>query len=315
MEFNHVSVLLKESVSALDIRPEGIYVDGTLGGGGHGEEICRRLNSQGRFIGIDRDGDALAAARIRLEKYRCKKSYIQSNYGEIRILLRDADIAGIDGGLLDLGVSSHQLDVPERGFSYMQDAPLDMRMNRNDSLTAFHIVNEYSEDRLKDIIRRYGEERWAARIAKFIVEERKKGEISSTGRLVEIIKKAIPAGARREGPHPAKRTFQAIRIEVNDELGQLEKAVDGFCDVLNEGGRLCVITFHSLEDRIVKEAFARRANPCICPPGLPVCACGNKADIKRITGKPITPGKEELEENPRSRSAKLRVIEKLGEEK
>lgn len=315
MEFNHVSVLLEECISSLHIRPKGIYVDGTLGGGGHGERICKELGPEGLFLGIDRDRDALTAAEERLQNYKCNKRFIQSNYAEITDLLEAEGVMGIDGGLLDLGVSSHQLDSVERGFSYMQDAPLDMRMNQNDTFTAYDIVNGYSEGKLKEIIEKYGEERWAARIAKFITEERSAGDIRSTGQLVEIIKRAIPAAARREGPHPAKRTFQAIRIEVNDELGQLEKAVERFCDVLNVGGRLCIITFHSLEDRIVKEAFARRANPCTCPPGLPICACGKKADIRKISGKPITPGKEELEENPRARSAKLRVVEKMGEER
>jgi 16S rRNA (cytosine1402-N4)-methyltransferase len=314
MAFNHVSVLLEESIAALNIRQGGTYVDGTLGGGGHGKEICSRLDGQGKFIGIDRDREALKAAAQLLEKYDCEKQFIQSNYSQIHRVLEEAGIEGIDGAILDLGVSSHQLDVPQRGFSYMQDAPLDMRMDQRDNFTAYDVVNGYSEERLKDIISRYGEEKWAARIAKFIEEERRGGEISSTSQLVEIIKKAIPAAARREGPHPAKRTFQAIRIEVNDELGQLEKAVDRFCDVLNGGGRLCIITFHSLEDRIVKEAFARRINPCTCPPGLPICACKKRADIRKITGKPIIPGERELSENPRSRSAKLRVVEKLGEE-
>lgn len=314
MAFNHVSVLLEETIAALNIRQGGTYVDGTLGGGGHGKEICSRLDGQGKFIGIDRDREALKAAAQLLEKYDCEKQFIQSNYSQIHRVLEEAGIEGIDGAILDLGVSSHQLDVPQRGFSYMQDAPLDMRMDQRDNFTAYDVVNGYSEERLKDIISRYGEEKWAARIAKFIEKERRRGEISSTSQLVEIIKKAIPAAARREGPHPAKRTFQAIRIEVNDELGQLEKAVDRFCDVLNGGGRLCIITFHSLEDRIVKEAFTRRINPCTCPPGLPICACKKRADIRKITGKPIIPGERELSENPRSRSAKLRVVEKLGEE-
>jgi len=308
--FKHTSVLLTETLEGLNIKPDGIYVDGTLGGGGHAEEICKLLSEKGTLIGIDRDRDALDAAEARLNTYPCKKIFVQSNYAEIREILKEQNLTGIDGALLDLGVSSFQLDNAERGFSYMQEAPLDMRMNRDDGFTAFEVVNNYSQKELTRIITRYGEERWAARIAAFIDKERKKGPIENTFQLVEIIKAAIPAAARREGPHPAKRTFQAIRIEVNDELGQLEKAVAAFCDVLNEGGRFCVITFHSLEDRIVKEIFQQRLNPCTCPKDFPQCVCGKEPDIIKITRKPMTPGEIELEENPRSRSAKLRVIEK-----
>jgi len=308
--FKHTSVLLEESLEGLNIKPDGIYVDGTLGGGGHAEEICKRLSENGTLIGIDRDRDALDAAEARLKPYTCKKIFVQSNYAEIREILKELNLTGIDGALLDLGVSSFQLDNAERGFSYMQEAPLDMRMNRDDGFTAYEVVNNYSQKELTRIITRYGEERWAARIAAFIDKERKKGPIENTSQLVEIIKAAIPAAARREGPHPAKRTFQAIRIEVNDELGQLEKAVAAFCDVLNEGGRFCVITFHSLEDRIVKETFQQRLDPCTCPKDFPQCVCGKVPDILKITRKPTTPGERELEENPRSRSAKLRVIEK-----
>lgn len=294
----------------LNIRPDGIYVDGTLGGGGHARGIGERLSEKGLLMGIDRDMDAMAAAGERLKDLKCRKLLVNSTYAEIDSVLEENGIDGIDGALLDIGVSSFQLDNPERGFSYMHDAPLDMRMNRDDSFTAYDVVNGYDKRELTDIIRKYGEEKWASRIAEFIVRERKTKRINTTGELVEIIKKAIPAGARREGPHPAKRTFQAIRIEVNSELDQLREAIDKFCDVLNPGGRLCIITFHSLEDRIVKETFNRRLNPCTCPPEFPVCVCGKVSDVNKVTGKPIVPSEEELETNPRARSAKLRVIEK-----
>ena len=317
MEFNHVPVLFDECMDNLNIRPAGIYVDGTLGGGGHAFGIGERLSEKGLLIGIDRDQDALDAAAVKLEPLKCRKVLVRSTYAEIKDVLEREDVrslmgeaVGIDGALLDIGVSSFQLDNSERGFSYMQDAPLDMRMNRDDLLTAADVVNGYTKKQLTDIIRDYGEERWASRIAEFIVKARKDKEIETTWQLVDIIKAAIPASARREGPHPAKRTFQAIRIEVNGELDQLEKAVDEFCDVLNPGGRLCIITFHSLEDRIVKQAFARRLNPCTCPPEFPVCVCGKVSDAVKVTGKPVTAGEEELESNPRARSAKLRVIGK-----
>ena len=316
MEYSHVPVLFEECMENLNIRPDGIYVDGTLGGGGHAYGIGQRLSERGLLIGIDRDQDALDAAAAKLEPLKCRKILIRSTYAEIKDVLAREDVremtgtGGIDGALLDIGVSSFQLDNSERGFSYMQDAPLDMRMNRDDHLTAADVVNGYSEKQLAEIIRDYGEERWAGRIAEFIVRARKDKEIETTWQLVDIIKAAIPASARREGPHPAKRTFQAIRIEVNGELEQLEKAVDEFCDVLNPEGRLCIITFHSLEDRIVKQAFARRLNPCTCPPEFPVCVCGKVSDAVKVTGKPITAGEEELEMNPRARSAKLRVIGK-----
>lgn len=312
MEFKHRSVLLDECIENLNIKPDGVYVDGTLGGGGHAEHICQKLNSNGVLIGIDRDEDAIATAEKRLKQYSCKQYFVQSNYSDIKNVLRKTGVDGIDGALLDLGVSSFQLDNAERGFSYMQDAPLDMRMNRKDSFTAFHVVNEYSEKELSEIIKKYGEERWAARIAKFIANERKNGAIETTGQLVDIIKAAVPAGARRDGPHPAKRTFQAIRIEVNDELSVLGKSVEDFLDVLLPGGRLCIISFHSLEDRIVKNIMNTRADPCTCPPEFPVCVCGKVADIDRITRKPLVPGEKELAENPRARSAKLRVAEKRG---
>ena len=311
MEFKHVSVLFDECMEGLNIKPDGIYVDGTLGGGGHSSGICEKLGPNGTLIGIDRDQDALNAASKRLEKYNCNKIFVQSNYSDIASVLEDLEIDEIDGALLDLGVSSFQLDNPERGFSYMNDAPLDMRMSQSDSFTAADVVNDYDKKELTNIISKYGEERWASRIADFIVKAREDKPLESTFELVDVIKAAIPASARRTGPHPAKRTFQAIRIEVNDELGQLERAVEEFCDVLAPKGRLCIITFHSLEDRIVKDIFNQRANPCTCPKEFPVCVCGKKADIKKVTGKPIVSSEEELEVNPRARSAKLRVAQKI----
>lgn len=311
MEFRHVPVLLDECLEGLSIKPDGIYVDGTLGGGGHASAVCERLSGSGTLIGIDRDRDAIDAAGKRLENYPCRKIFVNRNYSDIKEILKDNGIDSIDGALLDLGVSSFQLDNAERGFSYMNDAPLDMRMNRDDSLTAKDVVNGYSRADLTRIISAYGEERWASRIASFIEEARKEKPIETTGELTEIIKAAIPASARRTGPHPAKRTFQAIRIEVNEELTRLEKALEDFCDVLSPGGRLCVISFHSLEDRIVKGVMARRADPCTCPPDIPVCVCGKVADIKKITRKPVVPSGEEQEDNPRARSAKLRICEKI----
>lgn len=310
MEFKHTSVLFEECMEGLNIRPDGIYVDGTLGGGGHSSGICERLDERGILIGIDRDRDALAAAEKRLAGYSCRKYFVQSNYSDIKDVLDELEIDKIDGALLDLGVSSFQLDNPERGFSYMQDAPLDMRMSQDDDFTAYDVVNGYDVNQLKQIITKYGEERWASRIADFIVKARKEKPIESTGQLVDIIKAAIPAAARRDGPHPAKRTFQAIRIEVNDELGQLERAVTEFCDVLAPGGRLCIITFHSLEDRIVKEIINKRINPCTCPKEFPVCVCGKVGDIEKKSGKPILPSELEIERNPRARSAKLRIAQK-----
>lgn len=310
-EFKHIPVLLDECIENLAIRPDGIYCDGTIGGGGHSLHICERLSERGTLIGIDRDKDALAASLGRLEGQACRRILVQSDYADIKGVLRDQGVEKIDGALLDLGVSSYQLDNAKRGFSYMQDAPLDMRMDQSGDLTAYDVINGYEQDVLTRVISEYGEERWAKRIASFICEARKKKPVESTGELVEIIKAAIPAKARREGPHPAKRTFQAIRIEVNDELGQLESAIDDFCDVLAPGGRLCIITFHSLEDRIVKNKFSKRVNPCVCPPEFPVCVCGKKGDVRKVTGKPIVPSEEEIEANPRARSAKLRVIEKL----
>ena len=311
MEFSHVPVLYDSVMEGLNIRPGCIYADGTLGGAGHSSGICERLNGNGTLIGIDRDTDALKAAEKRLEPYSCTKHFVHSNYSDIKLVLSELGINALDGALLDLGVSSFQLDNPERGFSYMHDAPLDMRMNADDSLTAETVVNEYSEEELARIIKEYGEERWAVRIAQFIAKERKQKRITTTYELVGIIKAAMPAAARRDGPHPAKRTFQAIRIEVNDELGHLTRAVNDFTDVLAPGGRLAIISFHSLEDRIVKEAFQQRLNPCTCPPDLPVCVCGKKPEIKKVTHKPSVADTKELELNPRSRSAKLRIIEKL----
>ena len=310
MDFKHVPVLYDECMENLNIKPDGIYLDGTLGGGGHALGIGRRLNENGILIGIDRDRDALDAASERLKNLRCKVHLVHSNYADVANVLSTLGIKGIDGALLDIGVWSYQLDNGERGFSYMQDAPLDMRMNRDEAFSAFDVINRYSQRELADLIRKYGEERWASRISDFIVKKRKDHEIETTGQLVDIIKAAIPASARRDGPHPAKRTFQAIRIEVNGELEQLENAVDSFCDVLLPGGRLCIITFHSLEDRIVKDAYNRRLNPCTCPKEFPVCVCGKTADVVKVTGKPIISGERELETNPRARSAKLRVIEK-----
>lgn len=310
MEFRHVPVLYQEVMDSLNIRPDGFYVDGTTGGGGHSSGICQRLSEAGTLLAVDRDTAALEASQKRLAEYPCKKIFLHSNYSDVR-RIQEATGRPVDGILLDLGVSSFQLDAAERGFSYMHDAPMDMRMNEEDSLTAYNVVNEYSEGELKRIIKEYGEERWASRIAQFIIRRRAEAPIETTGQLVDVIKAAIPASARRNGPHPAKRTFQAIRIEVNGELDHLKRAVDQLPDLLAPKGRLAIITFHSLEDRIVKEAFAQRLNPCTCPPEFPVCVCGKTPDVKKVTRKPVVPSDEELEVNPRSRSAKLRVIEKL----
>lgn len=309
MTFEHVPVLFNEVIDSLGIRANGTYMDGTVGGGGHSSGICERLSEKGHLLAVDRDSIALRAAEDRLADYDCKKTFIHANYSDIDAI--KAECGSVDGILLDLGVSSYQLDTAERGFSYMHDAPMDMRMNEDDLFTAYQVVNEYSEKELFRIIKEYGEERWASRIAKFIVKARSEAKIETTGQLVEVIKAAIPASARRTGPHPAKRTFQAIRIEVNGELEHLSRAMEKLPDLLASGGRMAVITFHSLEDRIVKEAFNKRANPCTCPPELPVCICGKVADITKVTSKPIVASEHELEENPRARSAKLRVIEKL----
>ena len=310
MEFNHVSVLLNECLEGLNIKENGIYVDGTLGGAGHSSEILKRLSNEGRLIGIDQDTDALKAAKERLKDYS-NVTFVHSNFSNIENVLNNLNIDGVDGILMDLGVSSYQLDEGERGFSYMKDAPLDMRMNRENDFSAYNVVNEYSEEDLYRIIRDYGEEKFAKRIASFIVENRQEKNIETTLELVEIIKNAIPAKARREGPHPAKRTFQAIRIEVNSELSILNKTIEDGVEKLNKGGRMSIITFHSLEDRIVKNKFRDLAVSCRCPKEFPVCVCGEKAKVKIISRKAIEPTKEEVEVNPRSRSAKLRVIEKL----
>ena len=309
MEFEHIPVLFNEVIESLNIRPDGVYVDGTVGGGGHSSGICGRLSDAGTLIAVDRDTAALRAAEERLSGYGCTKHFLHANYSETDAI---AEAAGgkVQGILLDLGVSSYQLDNAER-FSYMQDAPMDMRMNEDDILTAYDVVNGYSEKELTRIIREYGEEKWAARIAQFIVRARSEEPVRTTGQLTDIIKAAIPARARRTGPHPAKRTFQAIRIEVNDELGHLREAVNRLPDLLDTGGRLAIITFHSLEDRIVKTEFERRLDPCTCPKELPACVCGKKPDVRKVTRKPLTASEEELETNPRARSAKLRVIEKI----
>lgn len=310
MEFNHISVLLNECLEGLNIKENGIYVDGTLGGAGHSSEILKRLSNEGRLIGIDQDTDALKAAKERLKNYS-NVTFVHSNFSSIENVLNNLNIDGVDGILMDLGVSSYQLDEGERGFSYMKDAPLDMRMNRDNDFSAYNVINEYSEEDLYRIIRDYGEEKFARRIASFIVENRQEKNIETTLELVEIIKSAIPAKARREGPHPAKRTFQAIRIEVNSELSILNKTIEDGVGKLNKGGRMAIITFHSLEDRIVKNKFRDLAVSCRCPKEFPVCVCGEKAKVKVISRKAIEPMKEEVDINPRSRSAKLRVIEKL----
>lgn len=310
MEFKHISVLLNECIEGLNIKEDGIYVDGTLGGAGHSSEIIKNLCERGRLIGIDQDKDALKAAKEKLKDYN-NVTFVHSNFYNIENILHDLNIAGVDGILMDLGVSSYQLDNGERGFSYMQDAPLDMRMNRENSLSAYEVINSYSEEDLFRIIKDYGEEKFAKRIANFIINKRKEKNIESTLELVDVIKAAIPAKARREGPHPAKRTFQAIRIEVNKELEVIEKTIRDGVERLNVGGRMAIITFHSLEDRIVKTVYKNLANPCTCPSSFPVCVCNKKPIVKIITRKPIEASKEELDYNPRSRSAKLRIIEKI----
>ncbi|NLX86879.1 MAG: 16S rRNA (cytosine(1402)-N(4))-methyltransferase RsmH [Clostridiales bacterium] len=311
MEFEHRTVLLDRTIEYLKVVPGGVYVDCTLGGGGHSLEILKRLGEKGRLIGIDRDQNAIKAAGERLASFSDKAVLVHGNFRDIRRIVHGIGITAVDGVVMDLGVSSHQLDRRERGFSYMQDAPLDMRMDRQQSLTAMEVVNTYSEADIARVISGYGEERWARRIAAFIVREREKAPIKTTGQLVDIIKAAIPASARRKGPHPAKRTFQALRIEVNDELGILERAVKDGVDLLKSGGRICVITFHSLEDRKIKNIFRELENPCTCPPKAPACVCGKKPVIRVVTRKPVVPDKEEIQQNPRARSAGLRVAEKL----
>jgi len=309
-DFHHISVLLEECLEGLNIKPDGIYVDGTLGGAGHSSHIVQRLTT-GRLIGIDRDPVALEASGKRLEPYKDRVTLVHSNFCEMKQVMEDLGISGVDGILLDLGVSSPQLDDGERGFSYMADAPLDMRMNSQDRLSAYEVVNTWSQEELKRILFDYGEERYAPRIASAICRRREEKPIETTLELVDVIRSAMPPQALREKQHPAKRSFQAIRIAVNDELGSVEKAMRDAIPLLNPGGRLAVITFHSLEDRIVKNAMAEAAKGCTCPPNFPVCVCGKKPVVKIISRKPIVATEEELEVNPRSRSAKLRVCEKL----
>lgn len=313
MEFVHKSVLLKETIDSLNIKPDGIYVDGTLGGGGHAYEVCKRLGEHGRLIGIDQDAEAIEAAGLRLAEFGDKVTIVRSNYADIDDILKSLNITQADGILLDLGVSSRQLDTPERGFSYKVDAALDMRMDNRNEITAKDIVNGYSERDLYRIIRDYGEDKFAKNIAKHIVMARQKKEIETTGELTEIIKAAIPAKIRMAGGHPSKKTFQAIRIECNRELEVLNNSIDIMIDYLSDKGRLCIITFHSLEDRIVKTGFKDNENPCTCPPDFPVCICGKKSKGKVITRKPILPGSGELEENTRAKSSKLRVFERIRE--
>ena len=308
--FEHKSVLLKETIEGLNIKPDGIYVDGTLGGGGHSYEIARRLDKGGKLIGIDRDEDALRAASERLSEFSDRVKLIRGNYEDMVSILHDQGIFGADGILLDLGVSSYQFDEAERGFSYKKEAPLDMRMDRREKRTAADIINGYTESELYRIIRDYGEDRFAKNIAKHIVNERQKKPIETTTELAEIIKHAIPARVREGGGHPAKKTFQAIRIELNRELDILSGSIEGLIDILNPGGRIAIITFHSLEDKIVKSAFKKAENPCTCPPDFPVCVCGKKPKGRVLTRKPIVSGDEELSENNRAHSAKLRIFEK-----
>ncbi len=311
MEFNHYSVLLGETIENLNVRPGGIYVDGTLGGGGHAYEVCKLLKGQGHFIGIDQDADAICAAGERLKEYGDLVTIVRSNYSNMRAVLKEQGIEKVDGIVLDLGVSSFQLDTPERGFTYRSaDAPLDMRMDDRQKLTARDIVNDYSEMELFRIIRDYGEDKFAKNIAKHIVNARKQGPIETTGRLNDIISAAIPMKMQASGGHPSKRTYQAIRIELNHELDVLKDTLDDMIGLLNEEGRICIITFHSLEDRIVKTIFKKNENPCTCPSDFPICVCGKKSQGRVATRKPILPSEEELEVNSRSKSAKLRVFEK-----
>ena len=312
MEFKHTSVMLMETIENLKIKPDGIYVDGTLGGGGHSYEICKRLSDKGKLIGIDQDEDAIEAASKRLSAFSNNVEIIRSNYVNVKEVLSSEKISSVDGILLDLGVSSYQLDAQMRGFTYrMEDAPLDMRMDQRQQFTAKDLIHTYSETELFHMIRNYGEDRFAKNIAKHIVRQRELAPIETTGELIEIIKRAIPAKIQKTGGHPAKRTFQAIRIELNKELEVLKNALDDMIDMLNPKGRLCIITFHSLEDRIVKNKFREEENPCTCPKDFPVCVCNKKPRGKVITRKPIIPSEEELEMNSRSKSAKLRVFERV----
>jgi len=310
MDFKHISVLLNETIDGLNINPDGIYVDGTLGGGGHAYEVCKRLSDKGRLVGIDQDGEALEAAREHLKEFEDKITLVRSNYCEIDTILKDLDIDKVDGIVLDLGVSSYQLDNLERGFSYKSDAPLDMRMDQRQVKTAADVVNTYSENELFRIIRDYGEDKFAKNIAKHIVMERQKKPFETTAQLSEVIKHSIPMKFQNKGGHPAKKTFQAIRIEVNKELTVLRDSIDKMIELLNENGRICIITFHSLEDRIVKTKFRENENPCTCPPDFPVCVCGKVSKGKVITRKPIVPGDKEITENKRAKSSKLRIFER-----
>lgn len=310
MEFSHYSVMLKETIEELKVKSDGIYVDGTLGGGGHAYEVCKRLSDAGHFYGIDQDAAAIAAASQRLSEFGNRVTIIRSNYCEMCKELRDRGVTGVDGIVLDLGVSSYQLDEADRGFTYREDAALDMRMDQRQEKTARDIVNGYSEMDLYRIIRDYGEDKFAKNIAKHIVAARAKAPIQTTGELTEIIRQSIPMKIQATGGHPAKRTFQAIRIELNRELDVLRESLDGMIDLLDDGGRICIITFHSLEDRIVKTIFRKNENPCTCPPDFPVCVCGKESKGKVITRKPILPSAVEMEENPRSKSAKLRIFER-----
>lgn len=310
MEFEHKSVLLDETINGLNIRPDGIYVDGTLGGGGHAYEVCTRLGTKGSIIGIDQDAAAIKAANARLKDFGEKVTIVRSNYCDMKSRLHELGIDKVDGIILDLGVSSYQLDTAERGFSYREDAPLDMRMDTRQKMTARDIVNDYSEMDLYRVIRDYGEDKFAKNIAKHIVTQRGKDPIETTGQLAEIIRGAIPMKYQKKSGHPAKRTFQAIRIELNRELEVLRDTLDDMIELLNPGGRLCIITFHSLEDRLVKSAFKKNENPCTCPPDFPVCVCGNVSKGSIVTRKPILPSEDEMEANSRSKSAKLRIFER-----
>ncbi len=310
MGFEHKSVLLKETVDGLNIRPDGIYADGTLGGGGHSFEVCRRLGEKGSIVGIDQDAAAIEAAGGRLKDFGEKVTIVRSNYCDMKSRLHELGIDKVDGIILDLGVSSYQLDTADRGFSYREDAPLDMRMDTRQAMTARDIVNDYSEMELYRVIRDYGEDKFARNIARHIVTAREKKPIETTGQLTEIIRESIPMKYQKKGGHPAKRTFQAVRIELNRELEVLRDSLDDMIELLNPGGRLCIITFHSLEDRIVKSAFKKNENPCVCPPDFPVCVCGKVSKGSIVTRKPILPSREEMESNSRSKSAKLRIFER-----
>jgi len=310
MEFKHVSVLLDECIEGLAVKPDGIYVDGTLGGAGHAFHVCERLSEKGQFIGIDQDEAAIRTSTERLQPFGNRVHLVRSNYVNVKQVVKELQIDKVDGILLDLGVSSYQLDTKERGFSYMADAPLDMRMDQSRDFTAKDLINTYPEEKLYEIIKHYGEERYAKSIARSICKKRQEKEIETTGELVDIIRSSMPAKAKNGKGHPAKRTFQAIRIELNHELDVLQDALEDMVELLNPGGRLCIITFHSLEDRIVKNFFRKMENPCTCPPDFPVCVCGKKPKGKVITRKPILPGEEELAINSRSKSAKLRIFER-----